>query len=153
MQLRTIASETLKYIIKYLKNCHRSKCVFVPWANSCNINWKTVIWYKKLSVGHFTIFEDMFLYFIFYVSPPKLLWLVGLFLLLPLIEHRASVKRFVSLQFLNLRHSIGLLGRLISESQDRYLIQTQNKHKETSMPRVGFEQRSQRSSERRQFIL
>jgi hypothetical protein len=47
----------------------------------------------------------------------------------------ASVKRFVSLPFLNLRHSVGVLGRVISPSQSRYL--TQNKH--TSMPRVGFE--------------
>jgi hypothetical protein len=49
------------------------------------------------------------------------------------------VKRFVSLQFLNRRQSVGLLGRGISPSQDRYLTQTQNKHKQTSMPRVGFE--------------
>jgi hypothetical protein len=26
------------------------------------------------------------------------------------LEHRASVKRFISLQFLNLRHPVGLLG-------------------------------------------
>jgi hypothetical protein len=32
------------------------------------------------------------------------------------VEHGASVKRFVSLQFLNLRHSVGLLGRGISPS-------------------------------------
>jgi hypothetical protein len=44
-------------------------------------------------------------------------------------EHRASVKRFVSLQFLNLRHSVGFLGRVISSSQDRYLKETHNKHK------------------------
>jgi hypothetical protein len=44
------------------------------------------------------------------------------------------MKRFVSLQFLNLRYSVGLLGRVISQSQGRYLIQTQ-----TSTPRVGFE--------------
>jgi hypothetical protein len=37
------------------------------------------------------------------------------------LEHRASVKRFVSLQFLNLSHSVGLLGRVISLSQVRYL--------------------------------
>jgi hypothetical protein len=54
-------------------------------------------------------------------------------------EPKASVKRFVSLQFLNLRHSVGLLGRVISPSQGRYLAQTQNKHKQTSMPRVEFE--------------
>jgi hypothetical protein len=55
------------------------------------------------------------------------------------LEHRASVKRFVSLQFLNLRHSVGLLGRVISPSQGRYLTQTQNEDRQTSMPRVGFE--------------
>jgi hypothetical protein len=51
----------------------------------------------------------------------------------------ASLKPFVSLQFLNLRHSVGLLGRVISPSQGRYLTQTQNNHRQTSMPRVGFE--------------
>jgi hypothetical protein len=40
------------------------------------------------------------------------------------LKHRASVKRFVSLQFLNLRQSVGLLGRGISPSQGRYLTQT-----------------------------
>jgi hypothetical protein len=55
------------------------------------------------------------------------------------MEHRTPVKRFVSLQFLNLRDSIGLLGRVISPSQGHYLTQTRNKHKETSMPRVWFE--------------
>jgi hypothetical protein len=43
--------------------------------------------------------------------------------LLPL-EHRASVKLFFSLQFLNLRQSVGRLGRGISPSQGRYLTQT-----------------------------
>jgi hypothetical protein len=33
------------------------------------------------------------------------------------LEHRTSVKRFVSLQFLNLRQSVGLLGQGISPSQ------------------------------------
>jgi hypothetical protein len=42
------------------------------------------------------------------------------------------VKRFVSLQFLDLRESVGLLGRGISPSQGRYLTQI-------SMPQVGFE--------------
>jgi hypothetical protein len=37
------------------------------------------------------------------------------------LEHRASVKRFVSLQFLNLIQSVGLFGRGISPSQGRYL--------------------------------
>jgi hypothetical protein len=39
-------------------------------------------------------------------------------------EHKASVKRFVSFEFLNLRQSVGHLGRGISPSQDRYLTQT-----------------------------
>jgi hypothetical protein len=37
------------------------------------------------------------------------------------LEHRTSVKRFVSLQFLNLTQSVRLLGRGISPSQGRYL--------------------------------
>jgi hypothetical protein len=37
------------------------------------------------------------------------------------LEHRPSAKSFVSLQFLNLRHSLGLLGRVVSLSQGRYL--------------------------------
>jgi hypothetical protein len=49
------------------------------------------------------------------------------------------VKRFVSLKFLNLRNSVGLFGLVISPSQGRYLTQKQNKHKQTSMPRVEFE--------------
>jgi FAD synthase len=49
------------------------------------------------------------------------------------------VKRFVSVHFLNLRYSVGPLGRMFSPSQGRYLTQTQNKHKKTSVPRVGFE--------------
>jgi hypothetical protein len=45
------------------------------------------------------------------------------------LEHRASVKRFVSLQFLHLRESVGLLWQGISPSQGRYLTQTQNKRR------------------------
>jgi hypothetical protein len=58
------------------------------------------------------------------------------------LEYRASVKRYVSLQFLNLRHSVWLPGWVISPSQGRYLhrtTQTQNKSRRTSMPWVGFE--------------
>jgi hypothetical protein len=40
------------------------------------------------------------------------------------LEQRASVKRFVSLQFLNLRESVGLLRLRVSQSQGRYLTQT-----------------------------
>jgi hypothetical protein len=55
------------------------------------------------------------------------------------LEHRASVKRFVSFQFFNRRQSVGLRGRGISPSQGRYLTQTRNKRKYTSMPSVGLE--------------
>jgi hypothetical protein len=52
-----------------------------------------------------------------------------------LLKHRASEKRFVSLQFL--RQSVVLLERGISPTQGRYLhrtTQTQNKRRQTSMP-------------------
>jgi hypothetical protein len=39
------------------------------------------------------------------------------------LEHRESVKCFVSLQFLNFRQLVGLLGRGISPSQSHYLHQ------------------------------
>jgi hypothetical protein len=58
------------------------------------------------------------------------------------LEHRASVKHFVSLQFLNLRQSVRLFGREISATQGRYLYtttQTQNKRRQISMPWMGFE--------------
>jgi hypothetical protein len=58
------------------------------------------------------------------------------------LEHRAPLKRFVSLQFLNLRRSAGLLGRGTSPTQGRYLhrtAQTQNKRRQSSMPWMGFE--------------
>jgi hypothetical protein len=64
--------------------------------------------------------------------------LLVLLLLLPL-GNKALVKRFASLQFLNLRKSVGLLGRVISPSQGRYRKQTKNKHKQISMPWLGFE--------------
>jgi hypothetical protein len=58
------------------------------------------------------------------------------------LEHRASMKRFVSLQFLNPRQSIGLLGRAIRPMQDCYLhriSQTQNKDRQSSMSWMEFE--------------
>jgi hypothetical protein len=76
------------------------------------------------------------------------------FLFAPTLEHRASVKRFVSLQSLNLGHPVGLLGRVISPSQGHYLTQTQNKHTHKH-PYLEWDSnpRSQRLSERRQFML
>jgi hypothetical protein len=58
------------------------------------------------------------------------------------LEHRASVKRFVSIQFPNLRQSVGPLGRVISPSQGRYphrTTQRQNKRRQTFMLWVGIE--------------
>jgi hypothetical protein len=78
-------------------------------------------------------------------TDPHITLLLYLFLFLFLypscahLEHMESVKRFVSLQFLNLIHSVWILGRGISPSQGRCLTQPQNKRTQTSMSRVGFE--------------
>jgi hypothetical protein len=53
--------------------------------------------------------------------------------------------------FLILRHSVGLLGRVSSPSQDRYLTQTQNTHRHSCVE-WDSNPRSQLSSERRQFM-
>jgi hypothetical protein len=56
------------------------------------------------------------------------------------LEHGASVKNFVSLQFLDLRELVGLLGWGISPAQGRYLHRTtQNKRSQISMHWVRFE--------------
>jgi hypothetical protein len=68
--------------------------------------------------------------------------ILSLFPVAPTFEHRASVKRFVSFRFHNPKTALGILGRLISPSQRRYLhrtTQTQKKRGQTSMPWVGFE--------------
>jgi hypothetical protein len=71
-------------------------------------------------------------------------------------EHRASVKRFVSLQFLNLRQSVGLLGRGISPSQGRYLHTGQHKRRINAYRHPCLEwdsnPRFQRSNGRRHFM-
>jgi hypothetical protein len=62
--------------------------------------------------------------------------IVSLFLLLTL-GHRTSVKRFISLEFLNLRESAGLLGRGLARRKAATIhrtTQTQNKRRQTSMP-------------------
>jgi hypothetical protein len=53
------------------------------------------------------------------------------------LELTTSVNRFFSLQFLNLRYSVGLLGQGISPTQAHYLrmtTQTQKKRGKRSMP-------------------
>jgi hypothetical protein len=70
------------------------------------------------------------------------------------LEHRTSVKRFVSLHFLNLRHSVRLLGRVISPSQGRSA--TYHEHRINTNRHLCLEwdsnPRSQRSRERRHFM-
>jgi hypothetical protein len=44
------------------------------------------------------------------------------YVVLFLLEHGASLKHFVSLEFLNLRHSVGFIGQVISPSQGRYSV-------------------------------
>jgi hypothetical protein len=69
------------------------------------------------------------------------------------LEHRASVKRFVSLQFLNLRQSVGLLGWGISPKQGRYLHRTTHRINADKHPCLERDSnpRSQSYSERRYF--
>jgi hypothetical protein len=71
------------------------------------------------------------------------------------LEHMASVKCFVSLQFLNLRQSVGLLGWGISLTQGRNLhtiTQTQNKRRQRCLKRDSNPW-SQCSSGRTGFML
>jgi hypothetical protein len=57
----------------------------------------------------------------------------------PTLEHRASVKCFVSLQFLNPK-TVGRTPWMGDQPVIRHLpIQTQNNHRQTSMPSMGFE--------------
>jgi hypothetical protein len=61
------------------------------------------------------------------MNSPDVVFLTFFFFLIfccSILEHWASVKRFVSLQFLNLRQFEELLGRGISPPQDPYLTQT-----------------------------
>jgi hypothetical protein len=70
----------------------------------------------------------------------KLLYcILSLFPVAPTLEHRESAKRFVSLQFLNPK-TVGRTPWTGDQPVARLLpIQTQNKHTQTSMPRVGLE--------------
>jgi hypothetical protein len=71
------------------------------------------------------------------VYPPSLS-----FLLLPIWSIGHPWNASFHFSFYILGHSVGLLGRGISPSQDRYLkriIQKQNKYRQTSTPRMGLE--------------
>jgi hypothetical protein len=64
---------------------------------------------------------------------------VSLFPVAPTLEHRASVKRFVSLQFLNSK-TVGRTPWMGGQPVGRTLpIRTQNKQRQASMSWVGFE--------------
>jgi hypothetical protein len=66
-------------------------------------------------------------------------WLIFLFPVAPNLEHRTSVKRFFSLQFLNPK-TVGRTPWMVDQPVARPLpIQTQNKHRQTFIPWVGFE--------------
>jgi hypothetical protein len=64
---------------------------------------------------------------------------LSLFPVAPTLEHKASVKRFVSFQFFN-PETVGRTPLMTDEPVTKPLpIQTQNKRTQSSMPRVGFE--------------
>jgi hypothetical protein len=64
-----------------------------------------------------------------------------MFIYLLLIPVAPSGARFVSLQFLNIRQSVGLLGRGSARCKaSTYTGQKKhNRRRQTSMPQVGFE--------------
>jgi hypothetical protein len=71
------------------------------------------------------------------ISPESLS--LSLFLVAPTLEHSASVKRFVSLQFLNPK-TVGRTPWTGDQPVARPLpTETQNKRKQTSTPSLGFE--------------
>jgi hypothetical protein len=64
---------------------------------------------------------------------------LSLFPVAPISEHRASVKRFVSFQFLNPKTVSRTLWMGVQPVARPLPIQTQNKHRQTPMHSVGFE--------------
>jgi hypothetical protein len=92
-------------------------------------------WIKNLGKEHMKCYDDnTYIFLLFHMLKPfrKQAFIefihLFIFLLFPL-EHTASVKHFVSLQFLNLKQSVGLLERVISPSQGRCLHTGQHKHR------------------------
>jgi hypothetical protein len=72
---------------------------------------------------------------------------IFLFPVAPTLEHRTSVKRFVSLQFLNTK-TVGWTPWTGDHPHRKGAAFIQGKHRQTSVPWVGFEPRSQCSSAR-----
>jgi hypothetical protein len=89
---------------------------------------------------------------IFYLSIPIFYLSIYLYSCCSHLEHRASVKRFVSLNFLNFRQSVGLLERVISPSQGRYLHTNRIYAGKHPCLELDSNPRSQTSSERRHFM-
>jgi hypothetical protein len=84
----------------------------------------------------------------------KITFYISIYFCCSHLEHRASVKHFLSLQFLNPRQSVGLLGRGISPTEGHYLhrtTQTQNKRKHPCLE-WDSNPRSHRSRGRRHFM-
>jgi hypothetical protein len=86
------------------------------WYTQCILTILTIqFWYLRLL---YVLYDIIYICLSIYIP------------VIPSLEHRASVKRFISLHFLNPRQSGGLLGRGISPSQGSYLhrtTRTQNK--------------------------
>jgi hypothetical protein len=125
--------------------------------NSCEVHGikNLYSWLDSLKFGINVVGQKkVWLIWIMHVYIPPLLLLLSSSCCSRL-EQRATVKHFVSLQFLNLRQSIRLLGRGNGPSQGRCLntrTQKQNKSRETSMLRSGFKWRFQCLSGRRHFM-
>jgi hypothetical protein len=101
---------------------------FIP--VSCLVYFQTLgterTWCSKISVDLHTISQTTEFYSL------------SLFPVAPTLEHRTSVKRFVSLQFLNSK-TVSRTPWMGDQPVARPLpIQTQSKHRQTSMPWVGI---------------
>jgi hypothetical protein len=120
-----MAASTYSAIQAFQPSCHN---LFVNlYSMLCSLCWVNMVTENRvIKPSQTSLFNE-----------PNFGWLV--YSCCSHLEHRTFVKLFVSLQFLNLRHSVGFLWLVISPSQGRYLLQKQNKHKQTSMPRVVFE--------------
>jgi hypothetical protein len=135
-------------------SCYMPSPSHPPWFHHSNYTWRRIQVMKLLIMQfsptsyHYTIINGYVLYQCILIHPS--IYPTSCFHL----EHRASVKHLVSLQFLNLRQSVGLLGRGISQTQGRYLhrtTQTQNKRRHPYLEWDSIP-RSKCSSGRRHFI-
>jgi hypothetical protein len=124
-QLASWARERWGISCSDIPDCHSRILVFESgdWGERCHVNFMPGV-DQTTYVQHIYYLSIIVVAFFFF-------WCTHL-------EQRGSVKLFVSLQFLNLRQSVGLLWLAISPSQGRYLTKTLNKRTGTSIPWVGF---------------